>query len=83
MNIVSEFGVVFDSSGAGSWFGEVAAYHNVKRTASVIAKSACIIYHMDTKELSKILEKYEKVLKMINETSHERMQAYLERSILA
>jgi CRP-like cAMP-binding protein len=84
VDIISEFGVVCDSAnGPDTWFGEVGIIEGVPRTATVLAKSNCITYSMPGSDVIEMISKDSSFGKKIKDSSNKRMQAYLERNVLA
>ncbi|KAJ1343108.1 hypothetical protein BSLG_002134 [Batrachochytrium salamandrivorans] len=81
--VLSEFDADCDIIQPGQWFGEVAPFQNVARTAFVKAKDACVTYTISKHILTEVLQGCPSLLEEINGTSKQRMQMYLERSILA
>ncbi|KAI8925543.1 cyclic nucleotide-binding-like protein [Entophlyctis helioformis] len=83
IEVVSEFGEVIDTAKSPEWFGEVAPFQNVARTASIKAMTDCVTFAISKSDLTAILNRHPDLLRKLDETSRQRMQAYLERSILA
>ncbi|KAJ8326725.1 hypothetical protein BDV3_001379 [Batrachochytrium dendrobatidis] len=81
--VLSEFDTDCDTIKPGEWFGEVAPFQNVARTAFVKAKEPCQTYMISKQVLTEVLKGCPSLLEEINGTSKKRMQMYLERSILA
>lgn len=84
MDIISEFGVKLDSaSGPDAFFGEISLTDNVPRTASVMAKTACVTLVLAKEAFNQLAHKFPEIAKKIKSTAESRMQAYLERNVLA
>ncbi|KAL2919766.1 hypothetical protein HK105_200683 [Polyrhizophydium stewartii] len=81
-DVVSEFGEVCAQIKANEWFGEVAPFEGVARTASIRAKDPCVTYMIAKEQLKSVLVETP-LLEQIDRMSKERMQLYLERSIVA
>jgi CRP-like cAMP-binding protein len=84
VDIISEFGSKVDSAaGPDAFFGEISLTNNVPRTASVKATSPCVTFTLEKTEFEKLAAKYPNISKSISDASNNRMQAYLERNVLA
>lgn len=86
-NVISEFGSPVDTIKAQEWFGEVGPLQNVPRTASVSAVTDCFVYAFEKSFLESVLNVPSgeglSLKKHIEESAKARMQAYLERCVLA
>jgi CRP-like cAMP-binding protein len=81
--VVSEFGQIVDTIQSQEWFGEVAPLQNVPRTASIVAKTPCRTYVIENPSLQSIFNDAPELKKFIDDKAKIRMQAYLERCVLA
>ncbi|TPX33796.1 hypothetical protein SeMB42_g07425 [Synchytrium endobioticum] len=72
--------IVFAQLGKGSYFGEIAILFSVNRTATVCAKSKCVLARLSAEELHIILERYPEVAVAINNEAKKRF-AELKREI--
>jgi CRP-like cAMP-binding protein len=84
IEIVTEYGEVIETAeGPSSWFGEVGILSDLPRTASIKCKTDCSVYELKDSDMRSMMDKYPEVREGIEETSKERLQAHLMRSILA
>ena len=84
VEIVTEFGQVIDTAeGPSSWFGEVGILQDLPRIATIRCTTDCSVYQLQQSDLMKMMDKYPEIKRTIEDTSKERLQAHLMRSILA
>ncbi len=82
--VISEFGEVIDKAqGPGAWFGEVGILEGLPRTASIKAIAPCSVFDLKKSDVKDLMAKYPEIASKIIESSQERLQKYLMRSILA
>lgn len=84
VEIVTEFGQVIDTAeGPSSWFGEVGILQDLPRIATIRCISDCSVYELKRSDMLNMMDKYPEIKTRIEETSKERLQEHLMRSILA
>ena len=67
-------GRTFNTLGAGDFFGEIALFHNVPRTASVRAREYCDLYRLDKTAFDRILSHYPDIAARIELSARERKE---------
>lgn len=85
VEVVTEFGEVIDQAkGPNAWFGEVGILEGLPRTATIKPTSAtCSVFELKKSDVKELMVKYPEIGDKIVESSQERLQKYLMRSILA
>lgn len=59
---------------SGDFFGEIALFHNVPRTATVIAKEYCDLYRLDKTAFERVLSHYPEIASKIELLAKERKE---------
>ena len=84
VDVISEFGELVDKmKGPQDWFGEVSFFEKVPRTATIKASTDCISFTLKQPDLQAFMVKHPECQIKIEKSSHQRMQNYLERNVLA
>ncbi len=65
---------VLNTLNAGDFFGEIALFHNVPRTATVIAKEYCDLYRLDKAAFERVLSYYPEIASKIELMAKERKE---------
>jgi CRP-like cAMP-binding protein len=75
LNVVLDNGKVVHTFTSGGFFGEIAIMYQIKRTATIIARTYCDIFVLGKNEFSKVLKKFPKESKRIREVAKARFEA--------
>jgi F-box/leucine-rich repeat protein 7 len=75
MQIISDDGEIeFAELNRGSYFGEIGIMFNIKRTATVVAKTPSILLCLTSEQLHSVLQGFPEVLKSLQESGHQRLR---------
>ncbi|KXS20691.1 camp-binding domain-like protein, partial [Gonapodya prolifera JEL478] len=78
--VVSEDGFkTYAQMRGGSFFGEVALFYDVARTATVLVREECTLLELHKEELMHVLSKYPLVEEAVRQVTDENYQLYLVR----
>ncbi|KAJ3224646.1 hypothetical protein HK099_008123 [Clydaea vesicula] len=79
VQVVGHTGLIHAELTSGSSFGEVGILFKVKRTASIRAKEACILFKLTKSSLELVIKDYPNIQMKINAQAEERHHLYLDR----
>ena len=79
--ISSDGQTIFDTVGSGTFFGEVALFFDIKRTADVRSKNVTTVFELDKSSLQSVLNQYPLVSRILLDKANENFQLHKKREL--
>ncbi|KAH9278096.1 Potassium/sodium hyperpolarization-activated cyclic nucleotide-gated channel 2 [Echinococcus granulosus] len=82
VDIVIPDGSVVNTLTDGAYFGEIAVLTNIRRTATIQARTYCNLYSLEQQDLFEVLRNYPAIKSKLMNVAGERLQALSKKRII-